>query len=69
MYSIVCVCVVYTPILSPWTGRQVGDGLNRQWRLRKSACEEHQVFHGSIESLNCMPEANRTLHVNYLEFK
>lgn len=28
-----------------------------------SGCDEHRVFNGSVESLNCTPETNVTLYL------
>ena len=37
--------------------------------MEECTFEEHHVLYVGVESLNCTPETNTTLYVNYLEFK
>ena len=33
--------------------------------IQEGTCDEHQVSDGSVDSLNCTPEINITLYVNW----
>ena len=38
--------------------------------IKECTChDEHRVMCGSVESLDCTPETNITLYVNYTEIK
>ena len=39
---------------------KIGDGVKEG-----ACCDEHQVMHGSVESLYCTPETKITVYVNY----
>ena len=33
--------------------------------IKEGNCDEYQVLYESVESLNCTPETNITLYINY----
>jgi len=42
----------------------VGERVIQVMGIKKCTCDEHEVLHGSVESLYCTPETNIILYVN-----
>ena len=46
-------------------GGRWGGWVKQLMGIKDSACDEHQVVYGNVKSLNCTPETNITLYVNW----
>ena len=45
-------------------GKWMGMCVKKVVRIKECTCDEHQMLHGNVESLNPIPETNITLYVN-----